>query len=825
MERETFFADIILPLALPKVLTYRLPREMNNLLQIGVRVIVTIGKSKRYSGVVCAIHNNVPTGYEARYIEEILDESPIVTNEQLQLWEWMASYYCATMGDVMNAALPGGLKLSSETKFVLSRIVEAAEIISEKENAIIEAMIHRGALTIDEVAEVVQLKNPRSIIKSLIDKKIIAAEDEIKEKFKPRTVDFLTLGPEANSDEKIKTWFDLFEKKNAHKKSDVLLSFLQLSAYDEGKHKQVDRLHLQKVAKANNTSVQYFIEKKILELRTVEVGRLSSMDIPALSAKPLSDSQERALQEVKDQFEQKEVILLHGVTSSGKTEVYIHLIEETLRKGQQVLFLLPEIALTTQIIQRLRAHFGKHVGIYHSGYSDNERTEVWKKVMSHIPGEYDLIVGARSSIFLPFRRLGLIIVDEEHENSYKQYDPAPRYNARDTAIVLASLFKAKALLGSATPAIETTWNAHNDRYGLVKMTERFGGVSLPAIELADIRRDLKNKSMQGSFTSVMIEAMREALEKKEQIILFQNRRGYTPLWECADCQWVPMCSRCDVSLTYHKYQHSLRCHYCGYHMSPPKTCSSCGSNDLRMLGFGTEKIEEDIQEIFPDAAVQRMDLETTRNKNSHQTIIENFETRRIDILVGTQMVTKGLDFDNVSLVGIMNADKMMNFPDYRSIERSYQLITQVSGRAGRRDKKGKVIIQTYKPDHWLFDIIQRNEYDLLYEKEIEERRQFIYPPFVRLTRINIRHKEESVAQKAAQEAVKRIIALGEELVLGPEKNLIPRINDYYIYQVLLKQPKNKQLNLRKAQIYALLKELTSEKSFLSTRISIDVDPL
>lgn len=807
------------------MLTYRLPREMNDILQVGVRVIVPIGKSKKYSGIVSNIHTNVPTGYAAKYIEEILDDFPIVTPEQLKLWDWIAGYYCATLGDVMNAALPGGLKLSSETKFVLHRILEDAEVISEKENAIIEAMMNRGALTIDEMGEIVQLKNPRKIIKSLIEKKIIAAEDEIKEKFKPKTVDFLSLGIGANSEEKIKEWFDYFEKKNAHKKSDILLSFLQLSEYDQGKHKEIPRLQLQNVAKVSSTLIQFFTEKKIFELRTVEVGRLASSDIPSLSAKPLSESQQVALNEIKDQFISHDVTLLHGVTSSGKTEVYIHLIEETLKQGKQVLFLLPEIALTTQIIQRLRIHFGNHVGIYHSGYSMNERTEVWQKVISAVPGEYDLIVGARSSVFLPFKRLGLVIVDEEHENSFKQYDPAPRYNARDTAIILASLFNAKILLGSATPAIETYWNAKNDRYGFVQMKQRFGGVSLPTISLADIRVSLKNKSMQGSFTSDLIEAMKSALANKEQIILFQNRRGYTPLWECADCQWVPTCTRCDVSLTYHKYQHALRCHYCGYHMNPPKTCSSCGSNDLRMLGFGTEKIEEDIQEIFPDASVQRMDLETTRNKNSLQTIIENFENRKIDILVGTQMVTKGLDFDNVSLVGIMNADKMMNFPDYRSIERSFQLITQVSGRAGRRGKKGEVIIQTYKPDHWLFDIIQSNDYDRLYEKELEERKTFIYPPFIRLTRITIRHKDESTAFNAAQEAVKRIINLGEQFVLGPEKNLIPRINDFYIYQIILKQPKNKHLSSQKTKIYTLLKDLTAEKAYLSTRVSIDVDPV
>lgn len=825
MERETFFADIILPLALPRILTYRVPFAFNEVLQIGQRVVVPIGKTKKYTGIIDAIHKNVPQHYEAKYIEEILDEKPLVLPSQLRLWKWIAEYYCCTLGDVMNAALPGGLKLNSETKFVLIDEIYDATSLSDAENELIEILRIRNGQSLEEISNTLQVKNPRKIIKALLDKRIIAAEDEIKEKYKPRTADMLSLHESVRSEKALQDLFVHLEKRNSHKQTEVLMTFLQMSGYDSGESKEVDRLKLQQQSKSTATIIQSMVAKLIFSVRTIEVGRLAAHLLASEKAKPLSQAQERALLEIEQSFLAHDVVLLDGVTSSGKTEVYIHLIEKAIAANQQVLFLLPEIALTTQIIHRLRKHFGKRVGIYHSGYSDNERTEVWNNVLADRAGECDIILGARSSIFLPFNRLGLIIVDEEHEHSFKQYDPAPRYHARDTAIVLAKAFKAKVLLGSATPSIETYWNSEQKRFGLVELKERFGGVSLPHIELSDLRTATKSKSLQGSLTNKLIDSIQQALEQKEQVILFQNRRGYTPLWQCHSCGWIPQCTRCDVSLTYHKNVHQLKCHYCGFTSDPPEGCHACGSTDLKMLGFGTEKIEEDIQQLFPEAVVQRMDYDTTRNKNSYQKIIQEFEDGKIQILVGTQMVTKGLDFDNVSLVGILNADKMMKFPDYKSIERSYQLMMQVAGRAGRREKPGKVIIQTYEPSHWLFDIIKNADFNSLYQREISERKQFGYPPFLRLMRLTIKHKEEQLALSAAQILATQLQKNFGPYILGPEKPMIPRINNYYLQQVLIKLKRNQELTTNKEHILEVVKEIQSKSDFKSVRVSIDVDPV
>jgi len=825
MERDTFFADIILPLAMPRVLTYRVPRVYSAFLKIGQRVIVPIGKQKLYTGIVQSIHNNVPVGYEARYIEEILDEFAVVNEHQLRLWSWMAEYYACTIGEVMSAALPGGLKLSSETKFVLPDKDVAFENLTEKESIIVESLRNNDSLTTDDLSKILEIKNVRPVLKSLLDKRIIGAEEEIREKFKPRTADMVSLGPLAQNEKQLADIFSALEKKKAQKQIDIMMMLLQMTNFDQGQRGEVDRLKLQNASKATAANIQNLAQKGWVDIRTIEIGRLPSHLLASESAKSLSDAQQKALEDIKTSFETHDVTLLEGVTSSGKTEVYIHLIEQTLAEGKQALFLLPEIALTTQIIHRLRKHFGNRVGIYHSGYSDNERTEVWNKVLASVPGECDLILGARSSVFLPFNRLGLVIVDEEHETSFKQHDPAPRYHARDTATVLASFFKSKVLLGSATPAIETYWNAKQNRFGLVQITERFGGVSMPEIVVTDLRKETKAKTMNGNFSSELIEGMRVALENGEQIILFQNRRGYSPVWQCHTCGWTPQCTRCDVSLTYHKNVGLLKCHYCGYSHTPPSTCSACGSHELKMLGFGTEKIEEDIQAVFPEANIQRMDLETTRNKNSYQKIIQDFETGKTNILVGTQMVTKGLDFDNVSVVGIMNADKMMKFPDYRSIERSYQLMMQVAGRAGRRGKQGRVFIQTYNPTHWLFDLVRKGDYLSLYNHEENERHHFGYPPFIRMIKVTIKHKDDHVAGLAAERAKKLLTDISGKHVLGPEKPYIPKINNYYLWQFMIKQLRNKNLAEEKKAIRKALWELTAEPEFKSVRVSIDVDPL
>lgn len=823
MERVTLFADVIVPQALPVPLTYRVPFDWNDFVVVGQRVVVPLGKSKLITGVIRSIHTSGPTQYQAKYIDALLDEHALVGPAQLALWDWMATYYCCTTGDVMNAALPAGLKLSSETKFVLV-IDEDESDLSEKEQIVVRALRSRGNMTLDDMSEVLGVKQVQPIVKRLVESGWVRSEEEIKEKFKPKTADFIALSALHASEEKLQELFANLENRRAQKQADALMLFLQLTHWDGKRTVELERSKLQKQGVAPAV-VSALVEKEIFTLTTREVGRLHADLVPTSPTRELSDAQRNARDSVKKMWEEKDVCLLHGVTSSGKTEVYATLIEDALAEGKQVLFLLPEIALTTQIIQRLRKFFGKRVGVYHSGYSDNERTEVWNKVLSDIPGECDVVLGARSALFLPFNRLGLVIVDEEHEQSFKQHDPSPRYQARDTALWLATRFGAKVLLGSATPSVESYWNAVNGRYGLVELNERFGGLQLPEVVLCDVRKEMKSKTMHGHFTHELISEMQRVLEAGEQIILFQNRRGYAPLWECESCGWVPMCTRCDVSLTYHKFSHQLRCHYCGYTTSPVPACHACGSVDMKMLGFGTEKIEEDLQVHFPDVRIQRMDLDTTRSKSSYRKIISDFESGQTQILVGTQMVTKGLDFDNVSLVGILSADKMMNYPDFRAMERSFQIMLQVSGRAGRKNKRGKVLIQTYSPEHWLLDLVVKGDYKSFYEREVKERYQFVYPPFVRLMRITLKHKEDAVAQRAAEEVQRIISPVLKDRVLGPERPYIPRINNYFLQQFLVRLDKRKESEAIKATILQMIRMRLAEADFKQVRLSVDVDPL
>lgn len=825
MSRQTRFVNVILPLALPRVLTYRVPHEWNDLVHIGIRVVVPLGSKKILTGIVSSFQYTAPEGYQAKYIEHILDEFPIVHNEQLALWEWMADYYKCSLGEVMNAALPSGLKLSSETVIVANESFDGIDSLTDKELKVVSALVTRDQMSLSEISELLQIKFAQPILRKLIDRGAVFAVEELKEKFKPKMTDYLHLGDTWQDDNSLKSLFDSLEKKNATRQSDALMTFLVMCEYDKGERKPVERIALQKQADAPAAVIMSMVEKGIFRLETRETGRLGRHLIATEATHPLSEVQAGAKEKIATSFNEKEVVLLHGITSSGKTEVYISLIEDELQKGKQVLFLLPEIALTTQIISRLRAFFGKRVGVYHSGYSEHERTEVWNKVLSNTPGEYDIILGARSALFLPFTRLSLIIIDEEHETSFKQHEPAPRYHARDAAIVLAKQFSAKVLLGSATPAIETYYNALTGKYGLAEMLERYGGLPLPEVTIADLRAETKAKTLNGSFSDKLLREIKLAIEQKEQVILFQNRRGYSPLWQCQQCGWTPMCTRCDVSMTYHKAPHLLKCHYCGYHADPPQACQACGSTELRMLGFGTEKIEEEIAQLIPDIRVQRMDLDTTRSKTGYQHIIQQFEDGNIDVLVGTQMVTKGLDFDRVSLVGVLNADKMMRFPDFRSMERSFQVIMQVAGRAGRRQKQGKVVIQTFQPEHWLFELIQKSDYRRLYDHEANVRSHFGYPPFVRLMRITFRHKEDQVAQAACAKWNSSVKPLLGHRLLGPERPVIPRINTFYLWEFMVKLERNHDLPKLKALVASSLKELTAEAGFKSIRVTIDVDPL
>lgn len=820
--RQTYFADVILPLAVPNLYTYRVPMELNDVLQRGMRVVVQFGRSKRYSGLVRNIHEKAPTHYQAKYIETLLDERPIVTAKQIEFWEWVGQYYMCYPGEVMIAALPSALKLASETRILLNQQQEIeTHRLSDKEYLIYEALRAQEILSVQDVAEILDQKTVYPLIKKLIEKRVVILEEEIKEQYKPKMASYVRLTQQAEDEDNLRQFFNELEK--APKQLEVLMAFVQLSRRYSGSPMEVKKVKLQKVAGATASTVNQLVIKGIVEVYEKEIGRLNDAGEATKGSIKFSNFQQNALTEINGHFKNKEVALLHGVTGSGKTEIYIQLILDVLKKGKQALYLVPEIALTAQLVNRLRSYFGDKIGVYHSKFNQHERVEVWNRVL-HKKNRYDVIIGARSAVFLPFSNLGLVVVDEEHENSYKQYDPAPRYNARDAALVLSKIHGAKTLLGSATPSIESTWHAKQEHFGLVQLDKRYGEAVLPEILCADVTEDTRKKKMSGHFSSLLKHQIELALEEGEQVILFQNRRGFTPLWKCKLCGWVPQCTRCDISLTYHKHSNRLKCHYCGYNTAPPKTCSACGSHEIDMIGFGTEKIEEELGNHFPKAKVQRMDLDTTRSKNAYSNIITAFEDRETDILVGTQMVTKGLDFDNVGLVGIMNADGMLNFPDFRAFERAYQLMAQVAGRAGRKKKRGKVVIQTWQPNHWIIRQVMENAYGKMYEQEVLERRNFSYPPFVRLIELSLRHKERERVDYASG---KLATALKEQLgkrVLGPEYPGVARIKNLYHKNILIKMERQLSAAKVKEMIADKLVDFKQDKECKPVRVVVDVDP-
>jgi len=823
---KTKFLNVILPLALPNLYTYRVPREFNDTISLGKRVVVQFGRSKVYSALIAEIHSRAPENYEAKYILSVLDDAPIVVSQQFKLWTWMASYYMCTQGEVMNAAFPSGLKLTSETILQKNLDFDAeTSILSDKEYLIYEALEIQEMLSIAEVIKILNQNTVLSLIKSLIEKGAIRINEGLVMKYKPKTVTFVKLSAFADEEEHLKIIFDKLEK--APKQLEKLISFINHSKRYSGNIEEVAK----KTIILETGSLSGFAElvkKEIFEVYEKEVSRLSSSGITnwKSNAIVLSESQESAFKKVKGEFENKDVVLLHGVTSSGKTEIYIKLIDEQLKKGKQVLYLLPEIALTTQIINRLSVHYEGRIGVYHSKYSDNERVEIWNSVLGIGGGAtYDIILGARSALFLPFNNLGLVIIDEEHENTFKQYDPAPRYHARDSAIYLASIHRAKTLLGTATPSMESYSNAKNGKYGLVELFERFGNMQMPEILLVNVKDEIKKKNMNGHFSPLLMELMTKAFDKKEQVILFQNRRGFSPFLECHLCGWIPNCVHCDVTLTYHKNIGKIRCHYCGYSLDTVVCCSACGDNNIQAKGFGTEQIAEELSHYFPNAKISRMDLDTTRVKNAYQRIIGDFEKGKVDVLVGTQMVTKGLDFDNVSVVGVLSADSMLGYPDFRSYERSYQLMSQVGGRAGRKHKRGKVVIQTYQPDHHVILNVFANDYNAQFTQEMKQRKQFDYPPFSRLIGITIKHKDKQLLDGASEILVKALkLKLGKR-VLGPEYPAISRIRNLYLKKVLIKL----EISISPTKVKNLIKEeiikFHSEKDFKSVRILLDVDPL
>jgi len=824
-ERITYFVDVILPLSIPNSYTYRLPFELNDLVKTGVRVVVPLGKSKLYTGVVVKIHEEIPQNYQVKYVESILDETPIVTGHQFKLWKWISNYYMANIGDVMNAALPSNFKLGSETKISIHPEFEREyDKLTDKEYLIIEAIELQDELSLKEVSEILQIKTIQPLIKSLIEKKAAIVSEELKSKYRPKYKSFVQVDTHFKGDDDLGQVLNDLELSARNKKQvETLLRVVQMTNWQNGNQIPVLKSELLK-QNISDSSLATLNKKGILEIFTAEISRLEELNSEVSEIKELSQNQFRAYEEITDYFEEKDVVLLHGVTSSGKTEIYVKLIQEALEKGEQVLYLLPEIALTAQLINRLRHYFGALVGVYHSRFNQNERIEIWNKVLNNDQNQFRIILGARSSVFLPYQNLGLIIVDEEHENSFKQYDPAPRYNARDVSIVLAKQHQAKVLLGSATPAIESYFNAKEERYGLVELHERFGGVQMPEILCADLEKETRQKSMKSHFSSYLITEMEEALERGEQLILFQNRRGYTPLWSCEMCNWTPQCTNCDVSLTYHKSTNVLKCHYCGYYLTPPSTCGACGSHKLKMLGFGTEKIEDELGIYLPKARIKRMDLDSTRAKNAYSTIISEFENHDIDILVGTQMVTKGLDFENVGLVSVLSADQLLKFPDYRAFERAYQLMSQVAGRAGRKSKRGKVIIQTFEPNHWIIQKVMQNDYVGMYNQEILERRNFNYPPFFRVIIIQLRHKKRDTLEFAAQYLAKELKDVFKERVLGPETPMIGRIRNYYLQNITIKFERNASPQKVKNIINQKKHEFLAQHDFRSVRFVIDVDP-
>ncbi|MFV0565878.1 MAG: primosomal protein N' [Flavobacteriaceae bacterium] len=812
------FIDVIIPAPLQKQFTYSVTQAESEFLKIGMRVSVPFGKSKIYTGIVYKIHTQPPIAYEAKDIHQILDETPIVTPKQLQLWEWIAKYYMCTLGDVMRAALPNAFILESETMVTANKTKEVDDsLFQDDEFLVFEALQFQSSLKIHDVANILGKKNVLPVINRLIEKDIISLEEEVYEKYKPKLVRYVRLHPNYTSEKALQSLLD--DLNRAPKQHQVVLTLFSLSAKTK---KPVKVSDLTEVSQASSTIIKTLIDKGILEDYHIQTDRVEYSGGATEALKTLNEHQQKALYEIEALFKQQQVVLLHGVTSSGKTEVYVKLIEKVLAQQQQVLYLLPEIALTTQLINRLQNYFGDKVAVFHSKYSSHERVEVWQNVLRN-SAKAQIVLGARSSIFLPFNNLGLIVVDEEHEQSFKQFDPAPRYHARDTAVVLGNMHQAKVLMGSATPSLESYFNAQQNKYGLVEITQRFNNVLMPDIELVDIKDKHKKKLMKGHFSDRLIEEMTETLRDGYQIILFQNRRGFSPIVACNTCGHSPQCPNCDVSLTYHQYRKQLRCHYCGYAEVMPKTCSACGSPDLDTKGFGTEQIEEEVKQLFPEHQVARMDLDTTRGKYGYEKIITALEQQEIDILVGTQMLTKGLDFRNVKLVGIMNADNMLNFPDFRAHERSFQLMLQVAGRAGRTDVRGKVLIQTYNPHHAILQQVSTNNYNDMFREQMNDRYNFKYPPVYKQIKIVLKHKDYNKTESAAIWYAASLRNVFGSYVLGPESPPIARIRNQYHKNILVKIPKNQPLLKTKEAIIKVNNSFLSIKDFRAVRVVFNVD--
>ena len=816
-----YYVDVILPLSLPKLFTYQVNEEEAHFLQQGMRVAVPFGKAKIYTALVHTVHTQEPN-YETKEIAYILDEQPIVTPQQLEHWQWIANFYMCSLGEVLKTAMPVAFLLESETVIELAEKDLPTERFTDDEWQVYEALHYKSALKVSEVHQLLPKRKALKVLANLVDKGAAKLSEKLRERYVPKLIKYIRLAEAYQSQEGLQQALALLNK--AIKQKQLLMAYFDYINREKAPLKAETLIEKAEVTSAILKAV---VDKGIFEEYYLQKDRISFSEDQTDKKNNLTEAQQEALKHIKLQLEHKNTVLLHGVTASGKTEIYIELIDAYLQQGKQVLYLLPEIAITVHLINRLKQHFGKNLSVYHSKYSINERVEVWQNVLANKP-KAQLIVGVRSAVFLPYTHLGLVIIDEEHDNSYRQFDPAPHLQARDTAIMLASQWNAKTLLGTATPSIETMHNVKKEKYGYVHLAKRYGSFLPPEMVLIDIKDKHHRKRMTGHFSDVLIEEINRTIGEGRQVLLFQNKRGYAPVVQCMHCGTVPQCPHCDVSLTYHQSSQQLRCHYCGYVIPMPKTCVACGSVDLKTKGFGTEQITDELNLLFPNVVADRMDQDTTNGKYGYEKILAKFEQQETQILVGTQMITKGLDFANVGLVGVMNADASIHYPDYRAYERSFQLFLQVSGRAGRSDRQGKVLIQTYNPQHFVIQQVLRHDFRAMYQYQIEERQGFRYPPFVQMIKITLKHSDFNRINEGAAwlaNALRETFANGSEIeVLGPEFPLISRIRNEYIKEILLKLPlRNAVFQQARQQIKRIEVSFQSIGNFRAIRLSYFVE--
>lgn len=820
------FAEVILPKPLYSTYTYAVPPEMTDELRIGSRVLVQFGSKHFYTGLIDSLHSSAPIGHEVKSITAVLDAHPVVRYPQLKLWKWISEYYLCSIGEVFKAALPTGLKPESETYVTLNTDFEAPDGVklSEQESLVVQLIDHNKKIKIADIEKELKVNNATRYVNSLLDKGIIEIDEYVTERYKPKTETYVEISAARDDDKALHELLGLLSRSRQQEKA--LMAWLELSGWLKKKQqpREVTRAELLKVADVSPAILSAMVKKGVFRIVKRTISRFNSDKVnESIELPTLSNAQGNALNEIKTQFRNNEIVLLNGVTGSGKTEIYSHLITSALHDGNQVLYLVPEISLTTQLTDRLRKIFGDRLIVYHSKFSDTERVEIWKRLLTS--NEPLVILGVRSSVFLPFAKLGLIIVDEEHESSYKQYDPAPRYNARDVSMILANMHGAKTLLGSATPSIETYYKAIHGKYGLVELNERYDNAVLPDVEIIDMREQRKKKLNDGIVSQPLKTALQNILNNKKQAIIFQNRRGFAPIVVCHDCGWTPKCPKCDVSLVYHKNTGTLRCHYCGYSQTLPSLCPACGQNSIETFGYGTERIAEDMSLMFPDARISRMDIDTTRNKNAYQEIIDKFAKHKTDFLIGTQMVSKGLDFDDVGIAAVMNADTLLNFPDFRSNERAFNMLEQVAGRAGRRKEKGNVIIQTTDPKNPVLDFVKKHDYKAFYETEIKERERYAYPPFTRIINIYLKNREQNAVDMAAVYFTNALRNVFCDRVLGPEKPFVSRIALWYIQSIMLKVEAGASMKKVKDLVRQVYASLANEKYIKTSIIYFDVDPV